>query len=143
MFFVIGSLALRGPKIQKMTFFEKMSFLTFLGLETIGKRSGVVESVGQTNSQPKWMDVDHFQVKNTGRFLKLFLVFSFSSIYIPTYGIRAYRSRLAEVAIVTFSFEISLAFLNFYLATCTFYVAERTLHESAGIPGIHNMVFVH
>ena len=28
------------------TFFEKMSFLTFLGLETIGKRSGVVESVG-------------------------------------------------------------------------------------------------
>ena len=46
MFFVIGSLALRGPKIQKMTFFEKMSFLMFLGLETIGKRSGVVESVG-------------------------------------------------------------------------------------------------
>ena len=46
MFFVIGGLALRGPKIQKITFFEKMSFLTFLGLETIGKRSGVVESVG-------------------------------------------------------------------------------------------------
>ena len=46
MFFVIGNLALRGPKIKKMSFLEKMSFLTFLGLETIGKRSGVVESVG-------------------------------------------------------------------------------------------------
>ena len=46
MFFVIGGLALRGPEIQKRTFFEKMLFLTFLGLETIGKRSGVVESVG-------------------------------------------------------------------------------------------------
>ena len=65
MFFVIGSLALRGPKIQKMTFFEKMSFLTFLGLETIGKRSGVVESVGWTNSQSKWMEFDYFYVKFT------------------------------------------------------------------------------
>ena len=46
MFFVIGGLALWGPKTPKMTFFEKMTFLTFLGLETIGKRSGVVESVG-------------------------------------------------------------------------------------------------
>ena len=35
-----------APNFKKMTFFEKMSFLAFLGLETIGKRSGVVESVG-------------------------------------------------------------------------------------------------
>ena len=35
-----------APNFKKMTFFEKMTFLTFLGLETIGKRSGVVESVG-------------------------------------------------------------------------------------------------
>ena len=36
----------------------------FLGLETIGKRSGVVESVGYTNSQSKWMDFDYLYIKN-------------------------------------------------------------------------------
>ena len=42
-FFLTGK---RRSAAQKFLIFEKMLFLAFLGLETIGKRSGVVESVG-------------------------------------------------------------------------------------------------